>query len=137
MTPDLSLPAVAAVSMRRLAVVAAVLGVAMIASLVPFGLVGIALFGCVGIGLGLLNTALIRRTAGRYAASNDPHKKRHSAGNVLGRLAIITLLALGCAVLLPPHGMGVFLGLALFQFVMIFTVMVPLIKELRRGGVQV
>jgi hypothetical protein len=133
---DLSLPAVAAVSMRRLAVIAAVLGVVMIAALAPFGFIGMALFGCVGICLGLLNTALIRRTAARYAASNDPRKKRRSAGNVLGRLTVITVLALGCAVLLRPHGMGVFLGLALFQFVMIFAVTVPLIKELRRGGVQ-
>ncbi|MGH3936115.1 MAG: hypothetical protein ACRDS1_14255 [Pseudonocardiaceae bacterium] len=125
-----------AVSMRRLAVIAAVLGVAMIAALVPFGFLGLALFGCVGIGLGLLNTALIKRTAGRYAASNDPHRKRRSAGNVLGRLAIITLLALGFAMLLRPDGLGVFLGLALFQFVMIFVVMVPMIKELRRTGVQ-
>jgi hypothetical protein len=125
-----------AVSMRRLAVIAAVLGVTMIAVLIPFGLLGVALFGCVGIGLGLLNTALIRRTAERYAASDDPHKKRRSAGNVLGRLAIITLLALGFAMLLRPDGLGVFLGLAVFQFVMIFVVTVPLIKELRRSGAQ-
>ncbi len=127
----------AAVSIRRLAVVAAVLGVAMIAALTPFGLLGVALFGCAGIGLGLLNTAMIQRTAGRYAASDDPHRKRRSAGNVLGRLTIITLLAVGCAMLLRPDGLGVFLGLALFQFVMIFAVMIPLIKELRRTtGVQ-
>lgn len=128
----------AAVSMRRLAVIAAVLGVAMIAALTPFGLLVMALFGCIGIGLGLLNTAMIQRTAGRYAASDDPHRKRRSAGNVLGRLAIITLLALGCAMLLRPDGLGVFLGLALFQFVMIFAVTIPLVKELRRtSGVQV
>lgn len=126
----------AAVSMRRLGVIAAVLGVVMIAALLPFGLLGVALFGCVGIGLGVLNTALIKRTAERYAASNDPHKKRRSAGNVLGRLAIITVLALGFAVLMRPDGLGVFLGLALFQFVMIFVVTVPLIKELRRSGAQ-
>lgn len=136
MIPDLNAPVMTAVSMRRLAMIAAVLGVAMIAALVPFGFLGLALFGCVGIGLGLLNTALIQRTAGRYAASNDPHRKRRSAGNVLGRLAIITLLALGFAMLLRPDGLGVFLGLALFQFVMIFAVMVPMIKELRRTGVQ-
>jgi hypothetical protein len=132
----MSSPAMTAVSMRRLAVIAAVLGVAMIAVLIPFGLLGVALFGCVGIGLGLLNTALIRRTAERYAASDDPHKKRRSAGNVLGRLAIITLLALGFAMLLRPDGLGVFLGLAVFQLVMIFVVTVPLIKELRRSGAQ-
>lgn len=126
----------AAVSMRRLAMVAVVLGIAMIAALTPFGLLGMALFGCVGIGLGLLNTGMIRRTAGRYAASDDQHKKRRSAGNVLGRLAIITLLALGCAVLVRPDGLGVFLGLALFQFVMVCTVLVPLVRELRQTGVQ-
>lgn len=135
-TDDLSRSAMAAVSMRRLAVVAAVLGVVMIAVLAPFGLLGMALFGWVGIGLGMLNTALIHRTAGRYAASDDPHKKFRSAGNVLGRLAIVTLLAVGCAFLVRPDGLGVFLGLALFQFAMIFVVTVPLIRELRRTGVQ-
>jgi hypothetical protein len=38
--------------------------------------------------------------------------------------------------LLRPDGLGVFLGLAVFQFVMIFVVTVPLIKELRRSGAQ-
>ncbi len=125
-----------AVSLQRLALIAGCLGVAMVAALAPFGYLGIALFGCLGVGLGLLNTVLVQRTARRFAASDDPRKKRRSAGNVLGRLALITLLAVAFAMLIRPDGLGVFLGLAAFQFVMIFAVAVPLIKELRRTGVQ-
>ncbi len=125
-----------AVSVHRLALVALCLGVAMVTALAPFGYLGIALFGCLGIGLGLLNMVLVQRAAGRFATSGDPHQKRRSAGNVLGRLALITLLALAFAMLIRPDGLGVFLGLAVFQVVMVFTVAVPLIKELRRTGAQ-
>lgn len=126
-----------AVSLQRLAFIALCLGVAVVAALAPFGYLGVALFGCLGIGLGLLNTVLVQRTAARFAASDDPHKKRRSAGNVLGRLALITLLAIAFAMLIRPDGLGVFLGLAAFQFVMVFAVAVPLVKELRRTGAQV
>jgi hypothetical protein len=126
-----------AVSLQRLALIAGCLGVAMVAALAPFGYLGIALFGCLGVGLGLLNTVLVQRTARRFAAGDDPHKKRRSAGNVLGRLALITLLAVAFAMLIRPDGLGVFLGLAAFQFVMIFAVAVPLLKELRRTGAPI
>lgn len=128
--------AVTAVSLRRLAVVAACLGVVMIAILTPFGYLGMALFGCLGVGLGVLNTALVQRSAGRFAASADPHQTRRSAGNVLGRLALITLLAFAFAFLVRPDGLGVFIGLAVFQFVMVFAVTLPLVKELRRTGAR-
>jgi hypothetical protein len=39
--------------------------------------------------------------------------------------------------LIRPDGLGVFLGLAAFQFVMIFAVAVPLLKELRRTGAPI
>jgi hypothetical protein len=54
---------------------------------------------------------------------------------VLGRLTLITALALGLALALRPAGLGVFAGLAAFQLVMIFIASLPLVKELRQSGV--
>lgn len=136
MIPETGPSAGTVVSLRRLALIAAGVGAAMIVVLAPFGYLGMALFGSLGVGLGLLNTALVQRSAGRFAVSADPHKTRRSAGNVLGRLALISLLAFVFAFLFRPDGLGVFIGLAVFQFVMIFAVALPLIKELRRTGVQ-
>ena len=51
---------------------------------------------------------------------------------MLGRLALITVLAFGCALLFRPAGLGVFAGLAVFQFLAVASSMVPLIKEIRK-----
>ncbi|MGH4021901.1 MAG: ATP synthase subunit I [Pseudonocardiaceae bacterium] len=136
MVPDLSPSATTAVNLKRLAVVASCVGVAGVAALAPFGHLGMALFGFLGLGLGLLNTALVQRSAARFAASGDPHRKRRSAGSVLGRLALITALAFVVALLVRPDGLGVFVGLAAFQLLMIFTMSAPLLRELRRSGAE-
>ncbi|MQA12860.1 MAG: ATP synthase subunit I [Pseudonocardiaceae bacterium] len=126
----------AAASLRRLALIAAGIGVAGAAVLVPLGYLALALFGWLGLALGLLNIALVHRSAARFAGSEDPRKTRRSAGGVLGRLALISAIALAIAWLARPEGLGVFLGLVAFQFVMIITTLVPLVKELRRTGAQ-
>jgi hypothetical protein len=101
-----------------------------LAVLVPLGLYQYALFGCVGIALGVLNMALAVRSVARFAQTK-PSKARFS-GSVLGRLAIITVLAFGCALLFRPGGLAVFAGLAVFQLLATASSMVPLIKEIRK-----
>jgi hypothetical protein len=118
------------INLRRAAVVAAGIGAASFVVMVPAGYPLAAAFFCAGLALGLLNTTLVQRSAARFAAMGDPSKKRF-AGAVLGRLALITVLALGIAVLVQPEGLGVFAGLAAFQFMMIFLASVPLLRELR------
>lgn len=132
---DLSGSAGSAANLRRLSVVAACLGAAAVAVLAPLGYLWLALFGCVGLGLGLLNMALVRRSAARYAAASEPDKRRF-AGSVLGRLALITALAMALAVLLRPAGLGVFAGLAAFQLLMIGSAALPMIKSLRQAGAR-
>ncbi len=136
MIPELSPSVQAAASLRRLALIAAGIGVVGSAVLTPLGYLGLALFGWVGLALGLLNIWLVHRSAARFAASEDPRKKRRSAGGVLGRLAVISLVAVAIAWLVRPEGLGVLMGLVTFQFVMIITTLVPLVKELRQTGAQ-
>lgn len=123
-------------SVRRLALIAVGIGGLGVAVAAPLGYLAVALFGCFGLALGLLNIALLHRSAARFADSGTPHRTRRSAGGVFGRIALVSMLAIAVAWLARPEGLGVFLGLVAFQFVVIITTLVPLIKELRRTGVQ-
>jgi hypothetical protein len=143
-TPEVTAPGVtiadatastrAAVNLRRAAPIAAVLGGVSIVVLAPMGYPLAAVFFCGGLGLGLLNTALVQRSAARFAASGDPNKRRFAVA-VLARLTLVTGLAVGLALALQPEGLAVFAGLAVLQLLMIFIAAVPLVKELRQSGV--
>jgi hypothetical protein len=122
------------VNLRRAVPIAAGLGAVSFVVLAPMGYPLAALFFCGGLGLGLLNTSLVQRSAARFAVSGDPNKRRFAV-SVLARLSLITALAVGLALALQPEGLGVFAGLAVFQLVMIFIASVPLVRELRQSGV--
>jgi len=86
---------------------------------------------CVGLALGALNTWLVQRSVVRYAASTARDAKRRFVGGVFGRLALISLVALGICLLFLPDGLGVLAGLAAFQVLMLAGASWPLIRELR------
>ncbi|MGH3825739.1 MAG: hypothetical protein ACRDQX_00985 [Pseudonocardiaceae bacterium] len=138
-TPDVTKPDAtpsavkAVVNLRRAAPIAAGLGVASFVVLAALGHPLAAVFFCGGLGLGLCNTALVQRSAARFAASGDPNKRRFAV-SVLARLTLITGLAVALALALRPEGLAVFAGLAALQLLMIFMASVPLVKELRRSG---
>jgi len=123
-------PPVTRRTFQRSAVAAAVVGLVALAVLIPMGYGAFAVFGCVGLALGVLNYGLVVRSVARFAATG-PSKARFS-GSVLGRLAMITVIAFGCALLFRPAGLAVFGGLAVFQFLAIVSSMLPLIKEIRQ-----
>lgn len=123
-------PPVTRATFRRSAIAAAVVAVIALAVLVPMGLGLYAVFGAVGLGLGVLNSWLVMRAVANFAAT-QPSKAAFSR-TVLGRLALITALAFGCALLFRPTGLGVFAGLAVYQFIAVASSMVPLIKEIRK-----
>ena len=123
-------PPVTRATFRRSAVAAAVIAVVALVVLVPMGLGLYAVFGAVGLGLGVLNSWLVMRAVANFTAT-QPSKAAFSR-SVLGRLALITVLAFGCALLFRPEGLGVFAGLAVFQFLAVASSMLPLIKEIRK-----
>jgi hypothetical protein len=144
MTPDATTPEVTiaevtastrvAVNLRRAMPIAAGLGAVSFVVLAPMGYPLAAAFFCGGLALGLLNTALVQRSAARFAASGDPNKRRFAVA-VLARLTLVTGLAVSLALVLQPEGLAVFAGLAALQLLMIFIASVPLVKELRQSGV--
>jgi len=107
-------------------------GIGAVAVLVS-GLLGhvlVGVFACMGLGLGAMNTFLVQRAVVRYAASEAPNKKARFTRSVLGRLAVITVLAVGVALLVRPDGVGVFGGLAFFQLLLVGGSSVTAYKQL-------
>jgi hypothetical protein len=103
-----------------------------LAVLIPLGHVLAAVFLCVGVALGLLNTAFAMQSVMRFSRSEATPSKAKFSGSVLVRLAVITVIAVGCAYLFRPSGIAVFGGLALFQLLATVSSTLPLIKEIRR-----
>lgn len=123
-------PVTMAADLRRVTVMAAGLAVVGVVVTVVIGNPWMGVFAVVGLALGLLNAVLVRRSAARFAVTDEPRKAGFAAA-ALGRLALITVLAMGFALIIRPDGLGVFFGLAAFQLLMIGAGLVPLLKELR------
>lgn len=87
---------------------------------------------CVGIGLGVLNSQLVQRSLVRAVTEGRADRKAISFG-VLRRLSLITVLAVGIAVLYQPTGLLVFIGLMIFQMLSLATVLGGLARQVRRS----
>jgi hypothetical protein len=85
---------------------------------------------CVGLGLGVLNSQLVQRSLVRAVTDGRSDRKTISFG-VLRRLSLITLLAVGIAVLYRPEGLLVFIGLMIFQMISLATVLGGLARQVR------
>jgi hypothetical protein len=85
---------------------------------------------CVGLGLGVLNSQMVQRSLVRAVTDGRSDRKTISFG-VLRRLSLITLLAVGIAVLYRPEGLLVFIGLMIFQMISLATVLGGLARQVR------
>lgn len=122
-----------AADLRRLAIAAAGTGVVgvVLCSLIGHPMAGV--YGIVGLALGVLNAYLLRRAAGMYATVADPQKSRFAAG-ALGRLTLISTIALTIAWFTLPDGLGVLGGLAVFQLLLVVMALIPLLRDMRESG---
>jgi ATP synthase I subunit len=123
-------PVSAAANLRRSALVSVALGVAALAVTAVLGYPLMGMFGCIGLGLGAYNNRLLQQSVLRFAANSETTKKEFRRG-VMGRLGAITLIAIACGVVVRPDGLGVFVGLAVFQVLMLIGSAVPVFRSLR------
>jgi hypothetical protein len=123
-------PPVTRATFRRSWQMAVVVTAVAVVVLVVLGYGLFGLFLAVGVALGVASSWSVVRTVANFA-NTRPSKAKFS-GSVLGRLAVITVLALACAYFFRPAGIAVFGGLALFQFLAIVSSVLPLIKEIRQ-----
>jgi hypothetical protein len=130
--PVMTSPVDAVANLRRSTIVASVLGLLSIVVLAFYGHAFAGMFGCVGLALGAFNNRMLQRSVLRYA-ENETIRRAQFSRKVFGRLAAITAIAFGCAFLLRPDGLGVFIGLAVFQVLMLVGAAVPVFRSLRPG----
>jgi ATP synthase I chain len=131
--PVLTVPLAAQTNLRRSAVLGAIVGggTLLVTALLGHPLMGV--FVLVGLALGAANTALVQRSVLRFASSQRKDKKRRFTMGVLGRLGAITVVAVACALITRPDGLGAIAGLSFFQLIMLGGATAPLIKELRQS----
>jgi peptidoglycan biosynthesis protein MviN/MurJ (putative lipid II flippase) len=128
--PAVYTPVSAAANLRRAVIVSAVLGTVGVVVLSVLGHPLMGAFGLVGLGLGALNNRMLQKSVLRYAVDERMGKKQFRHG-VMARLAVVTLIAIGLALLLRPDGLAVFVGLAVFQILMLVGAAVPVFRSLR------
>ncbi|MGI8879942.1 MAG: ATP synthase subunit I [Jatrophihabitans sp.] len=111
-------------------VLAAVLGLLAIIVLSIAGHPLMAVFACLGLGLGALNNRMLQASVIRYGSNPDLSRKHFTAG-VAARLGGITIVAIVLALLVRPDGLGTFAGLAVFQLIMLVGAALPVFRSLR------
>ena len=115
------LPDIGEVS-RRTVAASLLVGVIALVAAFSFGHLWVGVGGCIGLALGTVNYRLVGVSVDKVAATGTENPKRPLAANTLGRLAVVTVIALGLAFVNKGLGFGVLAGLAVFQFILIFNV---------------
>lgn len=111
---------VAAGSSPRLApVLLPAVGVSLVAIAITAALghvlVGVLIAG--GVGLGVVNGLLMERATAKITPHSE-HEKKDVVKSSLGRLALVTSVALVIAVLTRPEGLALLVALAIYQMLM-------------------
>ncbi|MGH3493702.1 MAG: ATP synthase subunit I [Sciscionella sp.] len=123
-------PAASMMSLRRPVLIAAVFG---IVALVVAGVLGHIVMGIlfvIGLLMGTVNARLLQQAVTRELASANPTRKAVGFASAQ-RLLLIAMIALALGYFVRPDGLGVFFGLAIFQFIIIGNTALPVMKERR------
>ena len=125
---NFSVPQISTVA-RRTALAATIIGGG---ALVILGLLGHALVGlgvCFGLAMALGNFRLISAATVKASRRGREDNRRPLAMNTLGRLAVISAVALGLVFLSRSLGFGTLVGLAVFQFLLLANVVTTMLRD--------
>jgi hypothetical protein len=86
-----------------------------------------------GIALGLLNHLATEYWLMRIIASGEQPSRSKMIASTMTRLLVLTVVAVGIAVMFWPDGIGLLLGLALFRLIALVMTGLPLLKELKKS----
>ena len=98
----------------------------------PLGAVGVA----AGIGLSIANLRIMFRQVTKVETTGERTTKevrRQLGGRTLGRLGVLTVIAIGALLLSPPLGVGIVVGLVLYQIVFVANVLKVVVAQ---GGLN-
>jgi hypothetical protein len=93
------------------------------------------LAGCIagGVLLGLVNHLMTERWLLGIITSGTQPTRSQMIASTLTRLGMLTVVAVGAAVVFWPNGIGLLLGLAIFRLIALVMTGLPLLKELKQG----
>ncbi len=93
------------------------------------------LAGCIsgGVLLGLANHLMTERWLLGIITSGAQPTRGQMIASTLMRLGLLTVVAVGAAVVFWPNGIGLLLGLAIFRLIALVMTGLPLLKELKQG----
>ena len=97
-------------------------------SALGYPVAGIAL--CVGLFMGFINSRMVIAQAAKFTQMENPNKRALTFG-VLQRLGVLTAIALLIAFAFRPQGFTVFIGLAVFQLLMMGSTASAMVRQLR------
>lgn len=86
-----------------------------------------------GILLALFNHLATEHWLARLISSGAEPTRQRIAASTFVRLAILSLVAVGVAVLLWPSGVALLFGLAIFRLIALVMTGIPLLRELRNS----
>lgn len=123
----LNVDAAKVMSLRRPLIISVVVGLVGFAVAASLGHPVMGILGCIGLGLGLFNHRMLQRSVVKAVSTENPTRKALTLSSAQ-RLLLITLLAVALGIFLRPDGLGVFLGLAVFQVITVTNTLVPVLK---------
>lgn len=129
MEPVVYTPVSAVANLRRSAAIGAVLGLVAIVATSFAGHPLMGVFGALGMALSAGNNWLLQRSV--VARATGEVGKGRFNGSVLMRLGGTTVIAVIVALLVHPDGLAIFVGLALFQAIMLVGAALPVFRSLR------
>jgi len=115
---------------RLVLIVCPVVGLAglIVLSVLGFPVAGIAL--CAGLFIGFINSRMVIAQAAKFTQMESPDKRALAFG-VIQRLGVLTVIALLIAFAFRPQGFTVFIGLAVFQLLMMGAAAGAMARQLR------
>ena len=84
-----------------------------------------------GVFLGLLNHLYTEYWLLKIIESGAQPTRNQMIAATISRLTVLTVVAVGVAVLVWPDGIGLLLGLAIFRLIALVMTGLPLLKELK------
>ncbi|QIG43832.1 hypothetical protein G5V58_14585 [Nocardioides anomalus] len=85
----------------------------------------------IGVALGLLNHLATEFWLLRIITNGSNPSRGQMIRSTISRLALLSVVAVGAAVLMWPDGIGVLLGLAVFRLIALMMTSLTLLKELK------
>lgn len=110
------------------AIVAGAIGFVIGVMIAPLAGLGVV----IGVGLAILNLRFLDRQVARVEIKGEQNTKavrRQLGSNTMGRLAIMTVVAIGALVLDKALGIGIVAGLVIYQIVFVINVLSVMAKQ--------